>query len=92
MNEKIDFLKTFRIFSSLSKQKLQRMVYFFKERNFSRNMIVFLENDASIDGVFFIKSGEFAVTKKVEKTHHKTKQDQTTSLAVLNQIVNEDHR
>jgi hypothetical protein len=32
------------------------------------------------------------VTKKVEKTHQKTKQDQTNSLAVLNQIVNEDHR
>lgn len=45
MNEKIDFLKTFRIFSSLSKQKLQRMVYFFKQRIFTRNMIVFIEND-----------------------------------------------
>ena len=32
------------------------------------------------------------MTKKLEKTHQKTKHDQTNSLAVLNQIVNEDHR
>lgn len=68
------------------------MVYFFKERVFARNMIVFLENDPSIEGVFFIKSGEFAVTKKVEKSNQKTRQDRTTSLAVLNQMTNEDHR
>ena len=68
MNEKIEFLKTFRIFSSLSKQKLQRMIYFFKEKLFIRNQVAFNENEINIDGIFFIKSGEFSVTKKVERS------------------------
>jgi hypothetical protein len=43
------------------------MIYFFHERSFSRNQNPFVEGQDDIDGVYFIKSGEFEITKKVQQ-------------------------
>ena len=43
------------------------MLYFFHERKYIRNQVVYNEGSQFIEGVYFIKSGEFEVTKKVSR-------------------------
>ena len=45
--------------------KLQKIIYFFQEKKFLRNQIVYTEGQWQIDGVYFIKRGEFEVSQKV---------------------------
>ncbi len=48
------------------------MIYFFKERVYIRNQVVYLEGDTNIDGIYFIKSGEFEVKKKTSSNNNKS--------------------
>lgn len=73
LNEKVKFFKNFRIFSNLSKNKMQRMLYFFTERTYHRKQVVFMEGIDATDGVYFIKSGEFEVSKNVKIEKHEDK-------------------
>ncbi len=43
------------------------MLYYFQEHKFIRNQVVYREGDETVDGVYFIKNGEFEMTKKVQK-------------------------
>jgi CRP-like cAMP-binding protein len=65
VNEKVKFFKNFRIFSNLSKNKMQRMLYYFHERTYQRKQVLFMEGIDNTDGLYFVKSGEFEVSKKV---------------------------
>eukprot|EP00347_Sterkiella_histriomuscorum_P011137 403373617 len=82
VNEKVKFFKNFRIFQNLSKNKMQRMLYFFNEKTYLRKQVVYMEDIDNTDGVYFIKSGEFEVSKKVkiEKPENKS--------SVVNQLQN----
>lgn len=41
------------------------MIYLFQEKSFYRKQVIFSEGQSELDGVYFIKSGEFEVAKKV---------------------------
>lgn len=43
------------------------MLYFFTEKTFSRNQVIYSEGQENIDGIYFIKSGEFDLSKKVNR-------------------------
>jgi hypothetical protein len=59
------------------------MIYFFHERSFSRNQNPFVEGQDDIDGVYFIKSGEFEITKKVQQ-NIQSKQESNNAEALFN--------
>lgn len=42
------------------------MLYYFEERIYQRKQTIFSEGIDNIDGVYFIKNGEFEVSKKVK--------------------------
>jgi len=66
MNEKIKYFRGFRIFDSIVKSKLLKIVYFFTEKSYKRNQVVYAQGENKIDGVYFIKSGEFEVSMKAQ--------------------------
>lgn len=41
INEKVKFFKGFRIFQTLSKNKMQRMLYYFEEKTFQRKQTLY---------------------------------------------------
>jgi CRP-like cAMP-binding protein len=63
MREQISFFKEFRIFSKLRNNTVERISYYMEERKFIRNQNIYTENKSGVDGVYFIKSGEFEVYK-----------------------------
>lgn len=83
MNEKVKFFKNFRIFANISKNKMQRMLYYFHERIYNRKQVVFMEGIDNIDGVYFIKNGEFEVSKKVQIDKQNPKEMMVTTLQGL---------
>ena len=66
INEKVKFFKNFRIFQTLSRTKMQRMLYFFTEKKFKRKQVVYMEGVDNTDGVYFVRSGEFEVSKRIK--------------------------
>ena len=60
--EKTDFLQSFRIFSHLTLQTLQKLTYYMEELTYGFNKTVYKEGDEP-DGVYLIKEGEFEMTK-----------------------------
>ena len=67
LNEKVKFFMNFRIFSTLSNIKMQRMIYYFIEKTYSRNQVVYKEGVDATDGIYFIKRGEFEVSKNLKQ-------------------------
>lgn len=49
----------------INRNTLVKLTYFLKERNMRRRDILFHENDVA-DGLFFIKEGEFEISKSHE--------------------------
>ncbi|CDW80269.1 UNKNOWN [Stylonychia lemnae] len=84
VNEKVKFFKNFRIFSNLSKNKMQRMLYYFQERQYHRKQVVFMEGIDNTDGVYFIKNGEFEVSKKVKIEKQEDKAHVVNQLQTVN--------
>ena len=74
-NEEINFLKNFRIFRQLTKAKLSQILLIMQEKTFTRNYIIFNEGDP-ISGVYFIKQGEFEISKKSKSEINESKPKQ----------------
>jgi CRP-like cAMP-binding protein len=66
IEEIVSFLKNFPIFKNWGKNSLVRVSYHFNEISFNRKALIFKEGDA-IEKVFFIKEGEFLLTKAVHQ-------------------------
>ena len=60
LEDKVNFIGGFSVFSHLNKKTLFHLSYYFELRKFTRNQCLYLENDASKE-IFFIKEGEFKV-------------------------------
>jgi len=54
MNEEIKFFTNFRIFQSLSKSKMQKILLLMELRTFTRGKVIFKEGDP-VNGIYFIK-------------------------------------
>jgi len=64
MENKINFLKSFRIFKELKDNQLQKLLYYIqKERKYVRGEKIIKQND---DGIFLISSGQVEITEDVE--------------------------
>ena len=63
IRERMEFLKSLPIFKKLSPGCLKNLSYFITETTYKKNNIVYTEN-APIDNIFLIKSGEFSFTVK----------------------------
>lgn len=64
LNEKIDFFKSLPVFSDWTRISVAKLTYFFYEKEFKRNHVVFQEGDPS-RFCFIVIEGEFEATKKV---------------------------
>ena len=85
INEKVKFFKNFRIFQALSRTKMQRMLYFFHEKKFKRKQVLFTEGVDNTDGVYFVKNGEFEVSKKIGISKQDKKQTLLNQLGLVNE-------
>ena len=56
-------MKNYRIFESLRESVISKIFHYMKRKEFKRETIVYREGDPLNDGVYFIKEGEFQVTK-----------------------------
>lgn len=63
-----DYFRKFRIFQKLRSTALERISYYLTLKNFRMGQDVFREGTSPVDGVYFIKSGEFEVTLKRPKS------------------------
>lgn len=70
---KVEFFKNFRLSEGISRTNLNKLSYFFKEKYYRRRDIMYKEGELA-DHVYFIKEGEFEISKTV-----KTKLDKTTT-------------
>lgn len=50
------------MFSQLRTNVLERIQYYMKTKEFNRGQKVYVENQSSVDGVYFITDGEFEVS------------------------------
>lgn len=73
LDAKVEFFKNFRLSEGISRTNLNKLSYFLKEKQYRRRDLVFREGELA-DHVYFIKEGEFEITKSV-----KTKLDKTTT-------------
>ena len=64
MEKALTFYKSFDIFNSMSKQRLQSLFYVFKPRQLDKGSFLFREGDKSIDGVYFVISGQLSRIKE----------------------------
>ena len=64
LQEKVKFLKQFRILSHLSESALQRLIYYLKELKFNRGHTIFKAGQAT-DGVYLIRKGSFELSKDI---------------------------
>ncbi|CDW85210.1 UNKNOWN [Stylonychia lemnae] len=64
LKKAIQGIQKYEIFQRLSEKKLQDLFYFLEEKNLFRNQFLFQEGE-SIDGVYFMTSGEVQKLKNV---------------------------
>lgn len=62
LQEKVNFLQKLPLFSSMAKQSLQKLSYYFEIQKYCKNQYVYRE-DTPIDMVYFIESGDFQIYK-----------------------------
>ena len=69
LDEKVNFLHSLKIFSNWSKKSLEKLSFFFSEKEYKANEILYKKNDEP-DGVYIIINGEveFTVNKKFKSS------------------------
>jgi len=63
----LDFLMRFTICEGINKPTLSQLTFFLKERQYKRGYQVYREGEKA-SGIYFIKSGEFEITKVMDST------------------------
>ena len=61
----VDELKNYRIFQKLRPNSIARIYHYLHKQEFYRGQKIYSEGDDAVNNVYFITSGEFAVTKNV---------------------------
>ena len=63
MNNKIAFLKNFRLFHNVNAYKLQKFIHTMKTQiTYMRGQCIYCEGEKNIDGIYLIEQGEFEVS------------------------------
>lgn len=62
-----EYFRQFRIFKKLRAAALERIQYYMKEREFTLGQTLFRQGHSEVDGVYFIKNGDFEVTVQSEQ-------------------------
>lgn len=65
LSQKVDFLHHLPVFASWTKTSLQKLCYYFKERQYKRKQALFRSGQFA-DEVFIVKSGEFQLFRGVK--------------------------
>eukprot|EP00347_Sterkiella_histriomuscorum_P010422 403376361 len=65
LQEKVDFLKNYKIFQGIQSGKLENLTYFLHKVEFNRGQLIYREGKDVMDKIYFIKQGEFEVTKTI---------------------------
>lgn len=63
--ELVNFLNSLPMFKSWTKGSLTKLSYFFKEKQFVRNQVVYKEGEPA-EEVYVVKEGEFKFNKKIQ--------------------------
>jgi CRP-like cAMP-binding protein len=63
-----DYLRQYRILSQLRASVLERIQYYLQPRSFTLGQTLFKEGISKVDGVYFIKQGEFEITVSSHST------------------------
>ena len=61
LDQKVDFLKNFRLSDGISRVNLTKLSYYLKDKICRRRDIIFKEGEIA-DGIYFVKEGEFEVS------------------------------
>ena len=78
--ELVNFLSGLPLFKSWTKGSITKLTYFFKEKQYVRNQIIYREGETA-DEVFVVKEGEFKFSKKIQiqpQSELKNKNKKTT--------------
>ena len=62
----VAFFRSFRIFSTLRANVIEKVFKYMKSKKFLRGQKVYREGVSEIDGLYFITSGEFEITQSVD--------------------------
>lgn len=60
LDQKVEFLKRFRLSEGISKVNLTKLSYYLKDKQYRRRDLMFREGEVA-DGIFFVREGEFEV-------------------------------
>ena len=62
MKQMSDYFRQFRIFNKLRAGALERIQYYMVLKTFTLGQTLFKEGLSRVDGIYFIKSGDFEIT------------------------------
>ena len=62
MKATVEFLRGFRMLSMLRTNVIEKIHYYMNLKHFKRGQRVYAENQSTVDGIYFITSGEFEVS------------------------------
>ncbi|KAL4449887.1 hypothetical protein ABPG74_015006 [Tetrahymena malaccensis] len=87
LREKLEFLRKFQFLDSLPTSQLMSLLHYFKINNFTQKTVIYNEGDEA-DNIYFIKSGEVEVLKKVfiedKKYHFNSDEESGKNLMEMN--------
>jgi len=81
LNQKVDFLKKFPIFTQWTRTAMQKVTYHFREKMYKRKQAAFVIGDEA-NYLFFIKEGEFQVLETISHSKSHLNRLQTSSQTV----------
>ncbi len=64
IQEKVQFLKQFRILSHIPETQLQRLIYYLQEIKINRGRVMFQTGQAT-DGLYLVKQGSFELNRDI---------------------------
>lgn len=75
LSDRVDFLKSIPIFADWTRNAVEKLTYFFEEKEFKRNHYVFREGDPC-DYCYIVMDGEFEASKGVtNEDQHKIEEN-----------------
>ena len=86
INKKADFLQSLSMFTGWTRNSLQKLSYYFKERTIKRKQVLYQAGDP-VDKVYFVKAGEVHILQQVKlplfSTHLHKYQTTKAQVAIL---------
>ncbi|CDW85251.1 UNKNOWN [Stylonychia lemnae] len=66
LQERVNFLLNYKIFTNINPSKLEKLTYFLQQQEYNRGQVIYKESKDVMDYIYFIKNGEFEMTKSVK--------------------------